>query len=464
MKIIITENQLNILEKYINNSTSITEQVFLKKLLNLGLHELDDDVVKLSNTLSNKFGGSGDDILKTFANTLNLIPKSKPGNYKFGGNLTLTPKKLDEILVAMRDPNKVDALLKTLDNYKFIDSSGTKSLSDVLRPSTTGMTSKVSKKGGEKIIKNELETIFPKISSEEIQKNLSQSFDSYVKKYSFPSSIIRDKDIIIRNVMNKDIIKKLSKEKVDLIEIKKIMFDKVDTLAKELELVKNVTYREDLKKLVTDYIYKFKTTPIKTSLKTIGIFLGIFMIEQVIKFAKTKDIKSLATYQLFTNVEEEEKIMESLTVSGEELTSTDGTILTLTEEDVDYNTIQDFEINIKDSKTDIKELVFKPSVLINGQKFNRFIWDSNNNLLKPLAKKTSPPVVNTFENTIEDFKKWFSTQTEFTNLTDEVKNLIDVRSNVNKDFEVWFKEDKLTNSPEEIYLTYTFKDNKFIKK
>lgn len=102
-----------------------------------------------------------------------------------------------------------------------------------------------------------------------------------------------------------------------------------------------------------------------------------------------------------------------------------------------------------------------------GDLETEFIWYDEGKKLtvkKSVNKKETSTTTTPKIPTVVEFEKWYKTQPEFTDLDPKLINLIDIRPNVNNDFEVWFKEDTVENLPEELYLTYTFKDNKFIKK
>jgi hypothetical protein len=274
MRIIITERQLETLEKYFNykNNVVLTEQLW-KKILNYSTNIEDDAIKNIGKELTKVFGGNVDNIMKTLSNKLSNQYNTLKKGFEFGSNIFIPEDKIEQMLNLLQNPKATDDIksrvINNLKNYELKD--GTKLGDNLSLPSKnkatefkTKTTEPKAKEGINAQISNaeEIETLnketIKAFETIELEELLSKQFEDFIKQYVDMGLLMNKKDEIIRQiVLQKSFNKALATN--DLTPVYNSLKNKIDETARLLEISKmpknvKTRYQNFLEKLDTTLI------------------------------------------------------------------------------------------------------------------------------------------------------------------------------------------------------------------
>jgi hypothetical protein len=155
MKIIITESQLNLLEKYITNNSNILMEQIWTRFLNSGKNlskltpKTSNAIKRIGQHLEFKGFGSADDVTKKLFSSLSNNFDETSKMFKFQGGVTLEPERMDKILGILSNEAADDVLkqriLDELQNFKLKNGNNLGDELKGIKSSKTSTTSKSTK-------------------------------------------------------------------------------------------------------------------------------------------------------------------------------------------------------------------------------------------------------------------------------------------------------------------------------
>lgn len=471
MRIVITESQLTLLEKYISNDSNILMEQIFSKFLNVGknLSKLGGKTInaidRLGSHLELKGLGKSDIVVKKLFNTLNNNFDEVSKTFKFIGGTPMNVSEMDKILGILSNENVDNTLKETvLNELKNLKLKNGNNLGDELmgiktKKPTTPSTGKVKSKVGltpqEKIIEktrimNETKSL----------KNYNERHKWYLDNKDLFNEVFKtEKEIeeFFKVTDNPDwkSIKKLIKEYdpsksggknfYSWVESKGYNFpENIQNKLKKLTIEKQIEFWDLVKKGITNRTVVISLIGLTT---TATLAWGVYEVVAALTEAGVSEITEFAKTDMVL-IKKVNNILLSDNFKDEK-----GKNIKALNPGKNFNSII---VDVYDLKNDIVKLdtPLKWSDLKNYEFFRVF----KNTLLpfdinKKIESNTTP--------TIEEFGLWFKNQPEFKTLDKIDQEIISFRMK-DKSYEAYLPEEK-GKYEESIEGTYNWDGKNYVK-